>query len=161
MITIRWLSHEFKPWNELLAKQADAYMKLNPGVKIEYTHILHDDLSTKLMPSFSAGTAADVIGVYGPWMRELVDGKWIAPAPDWVAKDIEENDVPIAKQSANYDNRVYGYLQHVGLMLPIINQEMYASAGVEPVKTYEDLIALNKAHFDKGTPGSMTQPAPP
>ncbi len=157
-IVVRWFSHEYKPWNDLLWKQAEEYMKLHPEVKIDYTHILHADLSTKLMPSFAAGTASDVIGVYGPWMRELVDGGWIAPAPDWAVDDIQENHVAIAKQSAEYNDKIYGYLQHVGLMVPIINAGMYQKAGIgEPAKTYEELIALNKEFFDKGEPDSMIQ----
>ncbi len=146
-VTIRFLSHNYKPWNDLLSEQARAFEELHPNVKVEYTHVEHADLNTRLMTSLVAGTAPDVMGVYGPWMAELVENGWIAAAPDFVVEDIMNNTVPVAGQSAEYDGEIYGYIQHIGIHTPIINVDLYEEAGIDVPTTYEELLAAN-AYLD-------------
>ena len=72
-VTLRFLMHTYKPWNDLLAKQAREFEKLHPNVKIVITTVEHADLNMKLMTSLAAGTAPEILGVYGPWMVDLVE----------------------------------------------------------------------------------------
>ena len=140
---ITFLSHVYKPWNDLLTEQAKRYEQMNPDVEIIYSTVLHADLHTKIMTSLLAGTGADVMGVYGPWMYELVNGGWLAPAPDWVEKDIAENFVKVAGIGATYGEKIYGYVQHVGIPTFIANVEMFEAAGINFPETYEDLLSIN------------------
>ncbi|NPV53620.1 MAG: ABC transporter substrate-binding protein [Firmicutes bacterium] len=143
-VTLRFLSHNYKPWNDLLRKQATEFEKLHPNVKIEYTTVNHEDLYTKLMTSLVAGTAPDIIGVHGPWMAELVKSGWLDPAPTPVVEDIRQNTVAVAGQSAEYNGKIYGYIQHIGIPTPIVNVDLYEQAGLELPTTYEELLAANK-----------------
>ncbi|GAI43199.1 unnamed protein product, partial [marine sediment metagenome] len=143
-ITLTWLSHIYKPWNDILTKQAREYEKLYPGVKIIYSTVPHADLNTKILISIAGGTWADMTGVYGPWMKQFYSGGWIAPAPSFVEEDIEENTIRIARTSATYGDKVYGYVQHLGIPTPVINLDLYEKAGVEPPTTYDELLEANK-----------------
>jgi ABC-type glycerol-3-phosphate transport system substrate-binding protein len=117
-VEITWLSHIYEPWNNALSAQAMAYMGLNPKVKIVYSYIAHADLNTKIVTSLAAGTPADIMGVYGPWMPQLVSNQWIDSAPDENVQDITDNFPAVMKESATYDGKVYGYVQHIGIPIP-------------------------------------------
>lgn len=143
-VHLKFLSHTFKPWNDVLTKQAEEFQKENPNVKIEYTTVEHKDLNTKLMTSLASGTAPHVMGVYGPWMEGLVKNKWIAAAPPYVEEDIKNNTVEVAGQSATYEGKIYGYIQHIGIPTPIINERIYQDAGLQIPTTYEELLAVNE-----------------
>jgi ABC-type glycerol-3-phosphate transport system substrate-binding protein len=142
-VELTWLSHIYEPWNNALQAQADEYMAANPGLKIVYSQVPHSDLNTKIATSIAAGEPPTIMGVYGPWMPQLLAGDALAEAPEWVLTDIEENFPPVMKEAATYDGKVYGYVQHIGIHLPIINTTMYEAAGVEPPNTYEELAAVN------------------
>ncbi|MGI6567479.1 MAG: extracellular solute-binding protein [Firmicutes bacterium] len=156
-VTLRFLMHTYKPWNDLLAKQAREFEKLHPNVKIVITTVEHADLNMKLMTSLAAGTAPEILGVYGPWMVDLVENGWIDPAPDFVVEDIRENTVPVAGQSAEYDGKVYGYIQHIGIQAPVINARMYREAGLDIPTTYDELLEVNKVLDKYDNRGRLTQ----
>lgn len=155
-VTLRWLCHTYKPWNDLLAKQAREFEKLHPNVKIVLTTVEHADLNMKLMASLAAGTAPDILGVYGPWMVDLVNNGWIDPAPGFVAEDIRQNTVPVAGQSAEYNGKLYGYIQHIGIQTPIINARMYREAGLELPTSYHELLTCNQVLDKYDNKGRLT-----
>lgn len=156
-VTITFMSHIYKPWNDLLTAQAQEFMELNPGVTVEYATVEHADLSLKLLTSLAAGSAPDVMGVYGPWMTELVRNGWLDPAPDYVTEDIRNNTVAVAGEAAEFDGQLYGYIQHIGMVVPIINRGLYDQAGAQAPTTYEDLVALNKEQLDVYDGGVLRQ----
>ncbi len=156
-VTLTFLSHIYKPWNDKLTEQAKAFEKENPNVKIIYSTVPHADLNTKILTGLSAGTAPDVIGVYGPWMVQLVENDWIAPAPDYVVQDIKENTVEIAGSSAEYGDEIYAYVQHIGIPTPVINERLYEEAGVKPPTTYDELLEVNKVLDKYDEKGRMIQ----
>ncbi len=155
-VDLRFLSHTYKPWNDLLAKQAREFERLHPNVKITYTTVEHADLNMKLMASLAAGTAPDIMGVFGPWMIDLVNNGWIAPAPSFVREDIRQNTVPVAGQSAEYNGKLYGYIQHIGIQAPIINPRMYREAGVDIPTTYDELLVANQKLDKYDNKGRLT-----
>ncbi len=148
-VEISWLSHTYDPWNNALSAQAEQYMADNPGVEILYSQVPHADLNTKIATSIAAGEPATILGVYGPWMPQLIEGGNLATAPDWVIEDLDANYPAVMKEAAIYDGDVYGYVQHIGIHLPIINVAKYEAAGIEPPTTYEELFAADQT-LDSG-----------
>ena len=76
-IELTWLSHIYEPWNNALTAQAEMYMEMEPGTNIVYSYVRHADLNTKIVTSLAAGTPSDIMGVYGPWMPQLVADAWL------------------------------------------------------------------------------------
>lgn len=143
-VNITFMSHIYKPWNDVLTRQAREFEEQNPNITIEYSTIEHADLNIKLMTSLAAGAAPDIMGIYGPWMAELVTNGWLDPAPDYVREDIEQNTFAVAGESAEYGGELYGYIQHIGIPTPIVNVDLYENAGLEYPTTYEELLEVNK-----------------
>ncbi len=142
------MSHIYKPWNDKLQEQIDAFEAENPGITIEYSVVEHADLNTKLLASMSAGNAPTIMGIYGPWMQGLVENQWLDAAPDYVVQDIEDNTFDFATESAEYDGSLYGYIQHVGIPATIINNDLYEQAGAPIPTTFEELIEINTEYLD-------------
>lgn len=143
-VKISMISHIYKPWNDKLDEQIKAFEKENPNISVEYSMVEHADLNTKLMTSLSANSAPNVMGVYGPWMADLVQNEWLDAAPDYVVEDIEQNTFDFAGESAKYGDQYFGYIQHLGIATPVINTELYDAAGVTPPTTYEELLEVNE-----------------
>ncbi len=141
-VKITFLSHTYEPWNNKLKEQAAAFMAKNPGVTIEYSTVMHEDLYTKLMSSLQAGTAADVIGVYGPWMTKLVNAGALAEAPTDVQKDVRANLTPFGIDAVTFNNKIYGYIQHIGILAPIVNPDFFAKLGEKVPDTWSGYAAL-------------------
>ncbi len=156
-VELTWLSHIYEPWNNALAAQAMQYMNLNPNVKIVYSYVLHADLNTKIVTSLAAGTPSDIMGVYGPWMPHLVSSQWIDSAPDEVIQDLDANFPPVMKEAAIYDGKVYGYVQHIGIPIPIVNLALYEADGINPPTTYDELMTANQKLDKKDDSGNWIQ----
>ena len=142
-VELTWLSHIYEPWNNALSALAMQYMSQNPDVKIVYSSVLHADLNAKIVTALEAKQAPTIMGIYGPWMPQLVGGNQLAAATDDVIADLDANFPAVMKESATYDGKVYGYVQHIGIPLPIINTDLYEQGGVQPPTTYDELLAAN------------------
>jgi len=156
-IEITWLSHVYEPWNNVLAAQGMQYMGLHPETKIVYSYIPHSDLNTKITTSLAAGSPATIMGVYGPWMPQLIEGEWLDSAPDDVLQDLVANFPPVMKESATYNGKVYGYVQHVGIPAPIIGLDLYEADSVAPPTSYDELLVANQKLDKKDASGNWIQ----
>lgn len=154
---ITWLSHVYEPWNNALAAQGMQYMGLHPDVKIVYSYVPHADLNTKITTSLAAGSPPTIIGVYGPWMAQLIDGNWLDPAPDEVLQDLDTNFPKVMKEAATYNGKVYGYVQHIGIPAPIIDLDLYEADSVAPPTSYDELLAANQKLDKKDSSGNWVQ----
>ena len=52
-------------------------------------------------------------------MVDLVENGWIDPAPDFVVEDIQGKYGTSSRAECQYDGKVYGYIQHIGIRLPL------------------------------------------
>jgi len=156
-VNITFVTHSFKEWNDVLDRQAREFEQANPGITVEYATVPYDDLSIKLMTGLASGEAPDVMGIYGPWMAEMVNNGWLAAAPQFVVDDIENNTFAVAGQSAQFGDNLYGYIQHIGIPIPIINQNLYDAVGAEPPTTFDELLKINEEKLDIYTNGMLTQ----
>jgi len=142
-VEITMLSHIYEPWNNALSASAMQYMGGNNNVKIVYSYIPHADLNTKIVTALASGNAPTIMGVYGPWMPQLVNGGNLSAADGDIISDLDANFPAVMKEAATYSGKVYGYVQHIGIPIPIINQELYDAAGMKPPTTYDELAAVN------------------
>ena len=152
-VELRWLSHTFEPWNVALQAHADEYMAANEGVNITYSHVIHADLNVEIATSFAAGDPPTIMGVYGPWMPQLLEAGALARAPQWVLDDLTNNFPPVMMEAATYDGEVYGYVQHIGIPMPIINPVLLESYGLEAPTTWDEVLELDNALEAEGLYG--------
>lgn len=157
-IEVRWLSHTFEPWNVALQAHADQYMEDHPGLTITYSHVQHADLNVEIATALAAGDPPTILGVYGPWMPQLLEAGALAPVPDWVLDDLDENFPPVMREAATYDDQVWGYVQHIGIPMPIINTRLFEEYELDPPTTWEEVLAMDEAIAEEGLYGLILDP---
>jgi multiple sugar transport system substrate-binding protein len=145
-VKLAFLSHTYEPWNKKLQEQANAFTALNPNVVIEYSYVMHADLYSKIIAALQAGTAADVMGVYGPWMTKLVNGGYLSSAPAKVVADIKANYADFAVDAVTYGGKVYGHVQHIGMISPIVNPDFFEQIGEKVPETWSEYAAMTDRH---------------
>lgn len=155
-VQIQWWSHTYKPWNEELTRQKEAYEEENPEVEITYTIYPGEELTTKFTTALQAGTAGDILGAHSYMTPNLIAGDHIAEAPQWVVDDIKERFFPVCLDGATFRGKLYAYNQHIGGRGMIANVGLLEENGADIPESWEDMLKLTEV-LDKQEGGVLTQ----
>lgn len=144
------MTHTHPPFNEWVQARIVEYEALNPDVKIEYNHVIHAEFDEKMMVMLASGAAPDVMNVYYPTMHDLQRGGFLVPAPDDVVQDMNENFIRAAWEGMVVNGVIYGYPTEATLILPIVNERLFAEYGVAFPETWDDLQEVQRtlSRFD-------------
>jgi multiple sugar transport system substrate-binding protein len=117
-----------------LKKQAEAYMKENPNVKVNVEATAYTNLHEKQVVELSGGTGAyDVYSVVTDWMPEYMAAGFLEPLDDYMAKS-QPVDWPntwtkgLLKFVTHTDNKVYGLPHHDGPQLLYYRKDLFEDA---------------------------------
>ncbi|MFF7472717.1 extracellular solute-binding protein [Streptomyces sp. NPDC008092] len=140
----------------ILKESVDAYNKDHPDQKITLRLFANDDYKQKLRVAFGANQAPDL---FFSWGGGALDDYVKAGKVDAVT-DAQVNLLrftPSVLKSATFDGQTYGVPAN-GLAPVVLyyNKKVLKAAGVEPPKTYDDLLAaVRKLKGDGVTPISL------
>ncbi|MFE4967253.1 extracellular solute-binding protein [Streptomyces sp. NPDC056660] len=140
----------------ILKESVDAYNKDHPDARITLRLFANDDYKQKLRVAFGANQAPDI---FFSWGGGALDDYVKAGKVDALTQAEAGTDryTPSVMQSATFDGKVYGVPAN-GLAPVVLyyNKKVLADAGVQPPKTYDDLLAAVKKLKGKGvTPLSL------
>ncbi|MEU3612333.1 extracellular solute-binding protein [Streptomyces sp. NPDC006872] len=128
----------------ILKESVDAYNKDHPDEKITLRLFANDDYKQKLRVAFGANQAPDI---FFSWGGGALNDYVKAGKVDALTQTGADTDrfTPSVMQSATFDGKVYGVPAN-GLAPVVLyyNKKVLADAGVEPPKTYDDLLAAVK-----------------
>ncbi|MEV6168010.1 extracellular solute-binding protein [Streptomyces sp. NPDC051954] len=140
----------------ILKESVDAYNKDHPDEQITLRLFANDDYKQKLRVAFGANQAPDIFFSWGG--GALDDYVKAGKVDDLTAADANtDRFTPSVMQSATFDGKVYGVPAN-GLAPVVLyyNKKVLSDAGVEPPKTYTDLLAAVKKLKGEGvTPLSL------
>lgn len=140
----------------ILKASVDAYNKDHPNQKITLRLFANDDYKQKLRVAFGANQAPDL---FFNWGGGALDDYVKAHKVDAVTDAQVDllRFAPSVLKSATFDGGVYGVPAN-GLAPVVLyyNKKVLKEAGVEPPKTYDDLLAaVKKLKGDGVTPISL------
>lgn len=144
-VTINWFAA--RDTTGYRVKQVDAFNKANKTLQISYqeqgadTTSLHDKFVTV---ATSKDSSADMVSMDVPFVPEFAAAGWTIPVDDVVAGGEREKFFPGTLAGATYDGKLYGipwFNNGPGLYY---RKDLFAKAGLQPPKTYDDLIAAAK-----------------
>lgn len=128
----------------ILKESVDAYNKDHPDEQITLRLFANDDYKQKLRVAFGANQAPDI---FFSWGGGALDDYVKAGKVDALTQTEASTDrfTPSVMQSATFGGKVYGVPAN-GLAPVVLyyNKKVLADAGVEPPKTYDDLLAAVK-----------------
>ncbi|WP_193241884.1 ABC transporter substrate-binding protein [Streptomyces phaeolivaceus] len=128
----------------ILKESVDAYNEDHPDEKITLRLFANDDYKQKLRVAFGANQAPDI---FFSWGGGALNDYVKAGKVDALTQSDAEIDrfTPSVMGSATFDGKVYGVPAN-GLAPVVLyyNKKVLADAGVEPPKTYGDLLTAVK-----------------
>ncbi|KAF0651642.1 MULTISPECIES: ABC transporter substrate-binding protein [Streptomyces] len=113
-----------------------------------------DNVSTVVGSKIEGGNAPDVVMVPQVGvLRQFAARKWLAPLPEKVEKSVDSNYAPVWKGYGSVDGTLYGlYFKASNKSTVWYSPDVLDQAGVQPPKTYDEMLAAARAVADSGTP---------
>jgi raffinose/stachyose/melibiose transport system substrate-binding protein len=121
-----------EPNQTTMQKAVDAFNSANPDNKIEVTYFQNDAYKTKIKTAIGAGQAPTII--YG-----------------WGGGTLKEKFFPASFGAATVNGKIYALPnQYVAPIVLFYNKELFEKAGVQPPKTWDDIMSLVKTFNGMG-----------
>lgn len=141
--------------NETIRKNSvDSFSKANPNDAIKVTFFQNDAYKTKIKTAIGAGQSPTLIyGWGGGILKSYAEAGQVEDLTSWFADNAAVKDrlFESAFGAATVDGKIYAI--PATAVQPIIfyyNKEVFEKAGVQPPKTWDDLMSLVKTFNDKG-----------
>lgn len=134
----------------ILKESVDAYNKDHPDGKITLRLFANDDYKQKLRVAFGANQAPDLFFNWGGGaLNDYVEAGKVEPLTDRQVDLLRF--MPSVLKSAEFSGKTYGVPAN-GLAPVVLyyNKKVLKDAGVEPPKTYDDLLSAVKKLKGKG-----------
>lgn len=144
-VTIK-LMHRFPddPYQSFIDKVCQQYMAEHPNVTIEQTSAATDPYKEKLTVLMSnPDETPDVFfGFTGEYLNQFIrEGKVLDLTPYWEAdKTWADSYIPSLMPSFYTDNKLYGVPFRVSVKMFFYNTAIFEEVGVQPPKTWSELI---------------------
>ncbi|MEV5027462.1 extracellular solute-binding protein [Paenibacillus sp. LPE1-1-1.1] len=130
---------------------ANNYMKEHPDVKIEWDRLDVEQQKVKLKTQAASGEVPDITMVNpGAQMAPFVNGKVLAPLNDVLDDELKGTFLEGVLDYYTVDGNVYALPYRLNIAGIFYNKELLAKAGVEPPKTFEELIEASKKLRETG-----------
>lgn len=147
-IKLSFMTHTFKPFNDLITEAIREYENLHPEINIEYSHVPHGDYDTKIQTMFAAGKAPHMMWQYYPNMIRLAENGYLDTPPGPIAQDIMKDVMRVTIEQCSYKGKLYGY-PNPFVILPVVNVDLYEQAGVAFPTSYDELIMVQRKLTDR------------
>ncbi len=143
-----------QPKEGLRQDTVDAFNKANPDEKLEVTFFQNDAYKTKIRTAIGAGQAPTLIyGWGGGTLKAYADAGQVEDLTSFFADnpDVKDRLFPGSFGAATIDDKIYAMpIQDVQPIVLFYNKKVFADAGVEPPKTWDDLMSLVTTFNEKG-----------
>ena len=125
---------------ELIEETVQAFMKAHPDIEVVAEQIANDTYKTKLPVAMGGNNPPDIFHSWGGgWLKAFVDAGQVL---DVTGKIDADSYLPAALNLATFDGKLYGAPLAMSLTLFFYNKEIFAQYGLEPPKTYDDLLNI-------------------
>jgi multiple sugar transport system substrate-binding protein len=120
------------------------FEKANPNIKIKVEIFPYDDYVQKIRTAYIGKSAPDVAQVFGTWVTPLAKAGLLAEVPD--GAKLLADYYPAATGAYTVKGKLYGVPQefNTGNGGILVNTDYMQKAGVQPPKTWADLVEAAK-----------------
>ncbi|MDK2972256.1 MAG: putative chitobiose transport system substrate-binding protein [Candidatus Sumerlaeota bacterium] len=129
------------------------YEASHPDVVIDWQDMPFQNYKTKLMTSFMAGKAPDVINLSSEDLLVYVDEGRLIPLDPLVSQDVFDAYVPsLLEESCRFEGQTYGLPWYASAFVTFANKAILEEAGLPtdaPPLYYEDIPAIAEAVREK------------
>lgn len=129
---------------------AEKFNAAHSDIKVSFTVTSWDDAYSKVPAAIMAGNGPDMLQSLPDYGKVIYDLGVLADVTDMVAKlDEEYGFFDSAVETYTYDGRVYAVPAYDMAQVLWYRKDLFAAAGLEAPKTWDDVVACAKALTDK------------
>lgn len=148
--TVELVMYSWRPEDkEAYAKFIAAFEQLHPNIKVSFKPFKSTEYNTILSNSLTAGSGVDIVQLR-PYSgtTSIADAGYLLPLDD--VKGVQ--DIPKAYLDAarGSDQKVYGVPLSINSAVIFYNPKLFADNGLQPPRTWEELLQVCKALQAKG-----------
>lgn len=131
----------------------EAFQKKNPNITVKEleqpakTDAQHDDYVTKLS---TGDTSIDIFAIDIIWPPEFGAADWTLPLDEYFTKEELDKFLPGPVQGNTYNGKLYGIPFYTDAGVLFYRKDILEEAGVQPPKTFDELMRLSKELQGKG-----------
>lgn len=142
-VKLRFLFPEYSSKTAATMKGVvDDFNKANPGkINVSLETAPWDKMHDKLAVSMGAGQAPDVFGYATRWISEFAGLNQLAPLDSLLTPDFKKGFNEKVLTAGEFKGKTYGIPAAVSARLLFYRTDALAKAGVNPPKTWDDLMA--------------------
>lgn len=128
----------------------EKYHELNPNVTVEGEPNGWDGYYQKVVTQVAGGTAADLLQIDQPWLKELCARGDVFVALDETNINLDEFDQKFLQDFCSYNGKIYGLPTGTNVNTLIVDTEMLKAAGIDEntVWTWDNMVTLGKKLHD-------------
>ncbi len=138
-----WGNHP--EWKEAMEALIAAFEAANPDVKIDFSAVTSDQYGAKIQTAIAGGQTSDIFGELEGGIAVNVPKGGDLPYIDLTDKIDISQLTDTARGQVEVDGKVYGVPLAAYTVGLAINNPVFAEAGVEPPKTWDELKAAAEA----------------
>jgi raffinose/stachyose/melibiose transport system substrate-binding protein len=143
-----------EPNQTTMQKAVDAFNSANSADKISVTYFQNDAYKTKIKTAIGANQAPTIIyGWGGGGLKTYAEANQVEDLTGWFEQnpDLKKKFFPSVFGAATVNGKIYALPnQYVAPIVLFYNKELFQKAGVQPPKTWEDIMSLVKTFNDMG-----------
>lgn len=129
---------------------AEKFNAAHSDIKVTFTVTSWDDAYSKVPAAIMAGNGPDMLQSLPDYGKVIYDLGVLADVTDMVAElDEEYGFFDSAVETYTYDGRVYAVPAYDMAQVLWYRKDLFAAAGLEAPKTWDDVVACAKALTDK------------
>lgn len=137
-----------------MQKAIDAFNQANPDNKIAVTFFQNDAYKTKIKTAIGANQAPTIIYNWGGGtLKTYAEANQVEDLTSWLDSepDLKKKFFPSTFSAATVNGKIYALPNmYVGPIVLFYNKELFQKAGVQPPKTWEDVMSLVKTFNGMG-----------
>jgi len=137
-----------------MQKAVDAFNQANPDNKIAITFFQNDAYKTKIKTAIGANQAPTIIYNWGGGtLKSYAEANQVEDLTGWLDSepDLKKKFFPSTFSAATVNGKIYALPNmYVGPIVLFYNKELFQKAGVQPPKTWDDVMSLVKTFNGMG-----------
>ncbi|WP_433291621.1 extracellular solute-binding protein [Actinoplanes sp. CA-030573] len=143
-----------EPGQPIRQAAIDRFNKANADTKITPTFFQNDAYKQKIKTAIGAGQAPTMIwGWGGGGLKSYVDANQVVDLTDWLGQNaaVKDKILPSSFGAATVNGKIYALpVETVQPIVLFYNKKVFEKVGVEPPKTYGDILNLIPKFNAKG-----------
>ncbi len=136
-----WRFSATEEGEQLISKWGEAYSKANPNVKVEFSYFPWATyIGTKLTMGLVTATGPDVFFISPGFVLDMVNNKVSLPVEDYISDAVKKDYYPNVLETYTFGGHLIGVPIDMGSLGLFYNRSMFEDAGLQPPKTWQEMI---------------------